>query len=81
MYERAGKKQTAKLANDERNKIKPDKRKGGSWAMETKRMPVNNKRNERLRTCAHKPHEHETLRKPKLSRNDLAKNMTTKPSL
>ena len=74
-------KRTAKLANDKRNKIKPDKRKRRPWAMETERMSMNNKRNERLRSCAHELHEYETLRKPKLNRNDLAKNMTTKPPL
>ena len=81
MYEQGSMKRTAKLANDQRNKIKPDKRKERSWAVETKRMPMNNKRNERLRTCAHELHGYETLRKPKLSRNELGKNMTTKPPL
>ena len=53
-------KRTMKLANDQRNKIKPNKGNRPFWTMATKRMPMNSKRNDRLRT----PHTSLTSTKP-----------------
>ena len=41
--------------------------------METEPMPMNDKRRERLRTCAQEVHEYEIQRDHKLARNDVSK--------